>query len=96
MIDYIIFGEFDINEGNVIKLEYPDKTGVSDLILSSYMIPEGAHNTMTDTFTFILNKKSNSDQILLKTLNEINENLNLNRIKYLDLKSSIKFISFLT
>jgi hypothetical protein len=88
MIDYIIFGEFDINEGNVIKLEYPEKTGVSDLILSSYMIPEGAHNTMNDTFTFVLNKKPNSDEILLNYLKEINEKMNLNRIKYLDLKSS--------
>ena len=88
MIDYIIFSEFDINEGNVVKLEYPEKTGVSDLILSSYMIPEGAHNTMTDTFTFILNKKTNSDEILLNQLKETNEKLNLNRIKYLDLKSS--------
>ena len=91
MIDYIIFGEFDINEGNVIKLEYPEKTGVSDLILSSYMIPEGAHNTMIDTFTFVLNKKINSDAILLKNLKEMNEKLNLNKIKYLDLKSSNKY-----
>lgn len=92
MIDYIIFGEFDINEGNVIKLEYPEKTGVSDLILSSYMIPEGAHNTMSDTFTFVLNKKTNSDEILLNYMREINEKMNLNKIKYLDLKSSSLYI----
>ena len=88
MIDYIIFGEFDINEGNVIKLEYPEKTGVKDLILSSYLIPEGAHNTMSDTFTFILNKKLDSDEKILKNLKDLNEKLQLHKIMYLDLHNS--------
>ena len=25
MIDYIVYSEFDINEGNVVKIEYPKK-----------------------------------------------------------------------
>ena len=62
MIDYIVYSEFDINEGNVVKIEYPKKTGISETILSSYMIPEGTHNIMNDTFCFIVNKKNNPDE----------------------------------
>ena len=60
MIDYIIYSEFDNNEGSLVKIEYPIKTGVSETILSSYMIPEGAHNIRSDTFCFIVNKAQNS------------------------------------
>ena len=60
MIDYVLYSEFDNNEGNVIKIEYPNKTGISETILSSYMIPEGAHNIKNDTFCFIVNKGPNN------------------------------------
>ena len=49
MIDYIIYSEFDINAGSVVKIEYPKKTGIQEMTLSSYMIPEGIHNIMNDT-----------------------------------------------
>ena len=60
MIDYVIYSEFDNNEGSVVKIEYPNKTGISETILSSYMIPEGAHNIRSDTFCFIVNKGPNN------------------------------------
>ena len=85
MIDYIVYGEFDINEGNVIKIEYPKKTGVSEMILSSYMIPEGAHNTMNDTFCFIINKKTDSDEIIIPGIKKAINNFNQSKsIKYLN------------
>ena len=67
MIDYIIYSEFDNNEGSVVKIEYPHKTGISETILSSYMIPEGAHNIRSDTFCFIVNKVSSKKNDYLFT-----------------------------
>ena len=66
MIDYIVYGEFDINEGNVIKVEYPQKTGISEMVLSSYLIPEGTHNIMNDCFCFIINRKMNNEELKLE------------------------------
>lgn len=88
MIDYIVYGEFDINEGNVIKVEYPQKTGISEMVLSSYLIPEGTHNIMNDCFCFIINRKMNNEELLVENMKKQMDKLNLNLIKYLDLKSS--------
>ena len=90
MIDYIIYSEFDNNEGSLVKIEYPIKTGVSETILSSYMIPEGAHNIRSDTFCFIVNKSSNSKKENLfseikKAVNEFNK---IKTIKYFDFSKS--------
>ena len=78
MIDYVIYSEFDNNEGSVVKIEYPNKTGISETILSSYMIPEGAHNIRSDTFCFIVNKGQNNKKDNLfteikKTVKEFSE-----------------------
>lgn len=90
MIDYIIFGEFDINEGNVIRLEYPSKIGISDMILSSYIIPEGTHNIMTDTFCFIINKSNNPEETILSYSKNKIERLSENSTKYFDLERNLK------
>jgi len=90
MIDYIIFGEFDINEGNVIRIEYPNKIGISDMILSSYIIPEGTHNIMTDTFCFIINKTNNPEEIILLNSKNKIERLSENSTKYFDLGKNLK------
>ena len=76
MIDYVLYSEFDNNEGSLIKIEYPNKTGISETILSSYMIPEGAHNIRSDTFCFIVNKgQTNKKDSLFseikKTVNDL-------------------------
>ena len=76
MIDYVLYSEFDNNEGSLIKIEYPNKTGISEIILSSYMIPEGAHNIRSDTFCFIVNKgQTNKKDSLFseikKTVNDL-------------------------
>ena len=84
MIDYVIYSEFDNNEGSLVKIEYPNKTGISETILSSYMIPEGAHNIRSDTFCFIVNKgpnnkKENLFSEIKKTVNEFSK---IKTIKY--------------
>ena len=88
MIDYIIYSEFDNNEGSLVKIEYPIKTGVSETILSSYMIPEGAHNIRSDTFCFIVNKPlSNSrknDNLFSEIKKAVNEFNKIRTIKYFD------------
>jgi hypothetical protein len=62
MIDYIVVAEFDINQGNVIKLEYPSKIGIQEIVLSSFLIPEGSHNIMNDTFYCVLKNKVNMEK----------------------------------
>lgn len=94
MIDYIIYGEFDINEGNVIKVEYPQKLGINETILSSYLIPEGTHNIMNDCFCFVLNKKTNSEDILIESMKKQVDKFNLGYIKYIDLGSFPYYNSF--
>ena len=37
MIDYIIYSEFDIKKGNVVKIEYPIKTRITEMTLSLNM-----------------------------------------------------------
>ena len=92
MIDYIVYSEFDINEGNVIKIEYPKKTGISETILSSYMIPEGTHNIMHDTFCFIVNKKNKSDENIINEIKQTEQLFKNRKIKYFDFSKSPIYI----
>ncbi len=94
MIDYIIYGEFDINEGNVVKVEYPNKTGISEMVLASYLIPEGTHNIMNDCFCFIINRKENYEESISQSAKAIIDSFNSNTVKYIDLKGQIKDKSF--
>jgi hypothetical protein len=87
MIDYILYGEFDINEGNVIKVEYPGKIGINETVLASYLIPEGMHNFTTDCFSFILNRKLDYEKYLFNSINGVVDKLNLNQVRYIDLSS---------
>lgn len=88
MIDYIVYGEFDINEGNVIKIEYPQKTGINEMVLASYIIPEGTHNIMTDCFCFVTNKKINGEEIMLDSLKNQADQFTQESISYIDLSSA--------
>ena len=94
MIDYIIYSEFDNNEGSLVKIEYPTKTGVSETILSSYMIPEGAHNIRSDTFCFIVNKPSNSkkENLFTEIKKAVNEFNKIKTIKYFDFSKCDLFL----
>ena len=89
MIDYIVYSEFDINEGSLVKIEYPNKIGIEEITLSSYMIPEGIHNTKTDNFCFIINKNNKGDEIILQEIKKTeNDFLNNRTVKYLDFQYS--------
>ena len=90
MIDYVIYSEFDNNEGSVVKIEYPNKTGISETILSSYMIPEGAHNIRSDTFCFIVNKGPNNkkENLFSEIKKTVNEFTKIKTIKYYNFSNS--------
>jgi hypothetical protein len=93
MIDYIIYGEFDINEGNVVKVEWPNKIGINETVLASYLIPEGTHNFKTDSFCFILNRKLDYEKMILNSINNTIEKVNLNQTRYLDLGNNTQIVS---
>ena len=50
MIDYIIYSEFDINAGSVVKIEYPKKTEIKEMTHSSYIIKEGINNLINNKY----------------------------------------------
>jgi hypothetical protein len=89
MIDYIVYSEFDINEGSLVKIEYPNKIGLEEITLASYMIPEGIHNTIKDIFCFIINKNNKGDEIILPEIKKAEKDFSNNRtVKYLDFQYS--------
>lgn len=62
MIDYIVLAEFDINEGSIIRYQYPSPIqGVEAETIAAYMLPEGGHNRSADSTYFILNRKKVKD-----------------------------------
>jgi hypothetical protein len=79
MIDYIVYSEFDINEGSLVKIEYPNKIGIEEITLSSYVIPERIHNTKTDHFCFIINKNNKGEEIILPEIKKTEHDLLNNR-----------------
>lgn len=63
LIDYIVLSEFDINAGSIVRCQYPQAIpGVETGIIASYMLPEGAHNRVSDTTYFSLNRLSSKTQ----------------------------------
>ncbi|PVU92017.1 hypothetical protein BB561_004083 [Smittium simulii] len=55
-VDYILVAEFDINEGSVLKQQYPEPTGEDESYLADLMLPDGAHLRETDWSIFLLNQ----------------------------------------
>jgi len=54
----LVLSEFDINAGSLVRCQYPAAiSGVETGIIASYMLPEGAHNRVTDTTYFALNRQ---------------------------------------
>ena len=56
MIDYIFAAEFDLHTGTKIKSFYPhdSKIEFNDVILASYMLPDGSHNVKFKMFYFLI------------------------------------------
>ncbi|KAJ2785237.1 hypothetical protein H4R18_000688 [Coemansia javaensis] len=56
-VEYILLAEFDIDQGAVLKHQYPRPTGADDSHLAELMLPDGAHARESDWTVFFLNQK---------------------------------------
>ena len=87
MIDNIILAEFDVNQGNTIKLEYPLKLDLQEMVLSSFLIPEGSHNIITDCF--LINLKNANPAVKSGSKSMLEEKINTSKLakaKFLNIK----------
>ncbi|KAN0011867.1 hypothetical protein ACTFIU_007438 [Dictyostelium citrinum] len=58
LVEFILLAEFDILQGSKVKYQYPYPiaTGEMELMLSEYMLPDGAHKRNDDWTVFFLNR----------------------------------------
>ncbi|GAA5928125.1 AFI1/MesA family protein [Sporobolomyces koalae] len=55
-VEYVLLAEFDIDQGSVVRHEYPVHTGVDQHLLAEHMLPDGAHDRTEDWTVFYLNQ----------------------------------------
>ncbi|GAA5940474.1 hypothetical protein JCM1841_001028, partial [Sporobolomyces salmonicolor] len=55
-VDYVLLAEFDIDEGSVLRHQYPAPTGTDQHLLAEHMLPDGAHDRTEDWTVFYLNQ----------------------------------------
>ncbi|GAA5868799.1 hypothetical protein JCM1840_005123 [Sporobolomyces johnsonii] len=55
-VDYVLLAEFDIDEGSVLRHQYPAPTGTDEHLLAEHMLPDGAHDRTEDWTVFYLNQ----------------------------------------
>ena len=55
-MSYVLLGEFDIDEGSILKHQYPQETGADEHLLAELMLPDGAHSRSEDWTIFYLNQ----------------------------------------
>ena len=55
-IEAVLFAEFDIDKGSVLRQQYPEKVSDDEGLLAELMLPEGAHNHFQDWTVFMLNR----------------------------------------
>ncbi|KAJ2610388.1 hypothetical protein H4S08_003639 [Coemansia sp. RSA 1365] len=60
-VEYILLAEFDIDQGAILKHQYPRPTGADDSHLAELMLPDGAHARESDWTMFFLNQKAPDD-----------------------------------
>ncbi|KAJ2161069.1 hypothetical protein GGF46_001740 [Coemansia sp. RSA 552] len=60
-VEYILLAEFDIDQGAILKHQYPRPTGADDSHLAELMLPDGAHARESDWTMFFLNQKAPND-----------------------------------
>lgn len=53
---YLLLAEFDIDEGSLLRHEYPSPTGTDEHLLAELMLPDGAHSRSEDWTIFFLNQ----------------------------------------
>ncbi|GAA5830718.1 hypothetical protein JCM11251_001053 [Rhodosporidiobolus azoricus] len=56
MVEYVLLAEFDIDQGSVLKHQWPAKTGCDEHLLAEHMLPDGAHDRAEDWTVFYLNQ----------------------------------------
>ncbi|BGP15794.1 hypothetical protein JCM10213v2_003783 [Rhodosporidiobolus nylandii] len=56
LVEYVLLAEFDIDQGSVLKHQYPAPTGCDDHLLAEHMLPDGAHDRQEDWTVFYLNQ----------------------------------------
>ncbi|KAK9898601.1 spindle pole body interacting protein [Cystobasidium minutum MCA 4210] len=54
--EYVLLAEFDIDEGSMLRHEYPVPTGCDGHLLAELMLPDGAHQRTEDWTIFYLNQ----------------------------------------
>ena len=57
-IEAVLFAEFDIDKGSVLRQQYPEKVSDDEGLLAELMLPEGTHNHTQDWTIFMLNRPS--------------------------------------
>ncbi|GAA5849623.1 hypothetical protein JCM8547_000514 [Rhodosporidiobolus lusitaniae] len=55
-VEYVLLAEFDIDQGSVLKHQYPASTGTDEHLLAEHMLPDGAHDRPEDWTVFYLNQ----------------------------------------
>jgi len=53
---YVCLAEFDIDEGSILKHQYPKATGADEHLLAELMLPDRAHSRSEDWTIFYLNQ----------------------------------------
>jgi hypothetical protein len=57
-VDAVLFAEFDIDKGSVLRVQYPRQISEDEGLLAELMLPEGVHNRPQDWTLFMLNRPS--------------------------------------
>lgn len=58
VVPYLLLAEFDIDEGSVLRHEYPSPTGTDQHLLAELMLPDGVHSRSEDWTVFFLNQST--------------------------------------
>ncbi|BGO91277.1 hypothetical protein NBRC10512_008231 [Rhodotorula toruloides] len=53
-VEYVLLAEFDIDQGSVLRHQYPCPTGTDEHLLAEHMLPDGAHDRPEDWTVFYL------------------------------------------
>lgn len=61
LCSHILLAEFDIDEGSILRHEYPAPTGTDTHLLAELMLPDGVHARSEDWTVFYLNRGPNVD-----------------------------------
>ncbi|GAA6027633.1 hypothetical protein JCM8097_007956 [Rhodosporidiobolus ruineniae] len=55
-VEYVLLAEFDIDQGSVLRHQFPASTGTDEHLLAEHMLPDGAHDRPEDWTVFYLNQ----------------------------------------